>query len=137
MQGPQEAPPNAETRQPGIALPVIAALLTLVLFWLIATFDPIPAYTFASTDGRFRRTECPGKNHTLDHLETEFASYQTVAPEAELVRLEPKPWWNPWEWPGLITNRRWSYPYQSANSIPDADPWETVWSADQDPEAGD
>jgi len=34
------------------------------------------------------------------------------APQAELFRATARPWWNPFLWPSLIADDKWSIPYR-------------------------
>lgn len=102
-----------------------------LFFWLVVTFD-IPSYGFESSDRGFASIESE-KARPFSGTLYEFKRYKEWKHDDSitLCRTCVKPWWNPWEWHGLLTNPRWQYPYLSPSDKPQTNREFIEWHREQ------
>jgi len=72
--------------------------------------------TLESSDGHWADREALGEKRDYTDSVALFMQYRIEcgAPEAELYRTTARPWWNPFLWPSLIVDAKWSIPYREA-----------------------
>lgn len=85
--------------------------------------------TLESSDGRWADREALDEGRDYTESVALFMQYriECTAPGAELYRVTRRPWWNPFLWPSLLLDRKWSIPYRQplgqaeATGIPEGD----------------
>jgi len=85
--------------------------------------------TLESSDGRWADREALAEGRDYTDSVALFMQYRMEcgAPDAELYRVTRRPWWNPFLWPSLIADDKWSIPWRrplgraQPTGIPEAD----------------
>ena len=93
----------------------LSVMLFLFFVWCAATFEIIRVYGYESSDRGFSEVECPAKGRSLQTVERQFEKYKEWKGDSSVVlcRTRQIPWWDPWEWYGVVTHRRWRLPYMT------------------------
>ena len=70
--------------------------------------------TLESSDGHWADREALDEDRDYRESVALFMQYRIEcgAPEAELYRTTRRPWWNPFLWPSLVADDKWSIPYR-------------------------
>ncbi len=84
----------------------------LIAGWSLGWFAT--EITLESSDGHWADRESLDERRDYTDSVALFMQYRIEcgAPEAELYRATARPWWNPFLWPSLIADEKWSIPYR-------------------------